>query len=52
MKALQRFVKGIADELIKLGILLLLNLIFISCPQGLDRVDCFAFDLDGKGNKI
>ena len=52
MQAEPGIIKGITDEPVKFCILLLLYLIFISCPEGLNRVDRFAFDLNGEGSKI
>ena len=52
MEAGKRFVKGIADELVKLSILLFLDFILVSCPESLYRIYCIAFDLDGERNKV
>ena len=45
-------VKGVADELVKLGVLLVLDLVLVSGPQGLDRIDLFTANLYGKRYKI
>ena len=52
MQAIGRHVKGIADEFVKLVILLILDFIFALGPQGLHGINRVALHLDGKGNEV
>ncbi len=51
METVHWLIGGSADELIKVVVLFLGDFVFVSGPQGLNRVDCFTFKFDREGNK-